>query len=383
MPSQDDYSAKERMRRVLERGKADRVPIALMSDFDYQAKAAAIDQREFMYGDNEARAEIQRRFWLRHEANDFLMSWSGVDPESAKSRRITRDGGRFLVTDTNTGKTQDIKKWKTAANPDRGLTSAGAADPITCEADIERLFGPRPTVEQILASGKYEQLRLLTEQIGDRAFIALPAGGVFPMTIHYLGGFERAMETLATDPSLVAAIAEELGYRNAALIRAAARYHPDASWQSAYLEGADLISPEHWRELVMPGHRVMVEEAKRHGLKVLSWFLGDCMPLLEDIVGLGIDGLVVEQPRRGYSTDPGEIRRVVGKRICVYGWSPESAMIKGDREAITRTVENQISDAGMDGAFVMGSTYLTSEVSCETVDFFCDEVARVSRVGNA
>lgn len=199
MASQDDYSSKERMNRVLERGKADRVPVALVSDFDYQAQAAGIDPREFRYGDNEARAEIQRRFWLGHEGNDFLM----------------------------------------------------------------------------------------------------------------------------------------------------------------------------------------VEEAKRHGLKVLFWFLGDCIPLLEDIVGLGVDGLVVEQPRRGYSTDPGEVRRIVGKRICVYGWSPELAMIKGDREAISRTIEKQIQDAGLDGAFVMGSMYLTSEVSCETVDFFCDEVARVSRGRNA
>ena len=102
------------------------------------------------------------------------------------------------------------------------------------------------------------------------------------------------------------------------------------------------------------------------------------MPLLEDIVELGVDGLVVEQPRRGYSTDPGEIRRIVGNGLCVYGWAPGWAMIQGDRQTISKTIETQIRGAGMDGAFVMGSTYLTNEVSCETVDFFCDEVARVS-----
>jgi len=139
-----------------------------------------------------------------------------------------------------------------------------------------------------------------------------------------------------------------------------------------------MISPKHWRELVLPGHRILTAEAQRFGLKVLLWFLGDCMPLLDDIVGLGVDALVVEQPRRGYSSDPGEIRRRVGHRLCVYGWSPELAMIKGDREAITRTVETHIRAAGLDGAFVMGSTYLTNEVSCETVDFFCNEVVRLS-----
>jgi hypothetical protein len=364
---------------VLERGKADRVPVALISDADYQCHAAGYDFREFMHGDNETRAEIQRRFWLRHPGNDFLMCWSGVSRDTPNLRKITHDGDRFLVTDTKTGETQEVEKWKTAANPHRGPTSEGSSTPITCEADIERVLGQRPTVKEVLASGKFDPLRTLMDKLGDRAFVGLPAGGVFPGTVHHLGGFERAMEAVATNPSLVAAVVEELAWRNVQVIRAGAKFKPDVSWQSAYLEGADLISPRHWRELVLPGHRIMVEEAKRHGLKVLFWFLGDCMPLLEDIVRLGIDGLVVEQPRRGYCSDPCEVRRIVGKRICVYGWSPELAMVRGDRETIARTVERQIRVAGMDGAFVMGSTYLTCEVACETVDFFCDEVARVSR----
>jgi uroporphyrinogen-III decarboxylase len=124
---------------------------------------------------------------------------------------------------------------------------------------------------------------------------------------------------------------------------------------------------------------MVVREAKRMGLKVLLWFLGDCMPLLEDIVELGVDALVVEQPRRGYSSDVGEIRRRVGQRLCVFGWTPELAMIKSDRQAIRRAVETQIRAAGLEGAFVMGTTYLTNEVRCETVDFLCDEVLRVSR----
>ena len=378
MTQQSDLSPKERMHTVLERRKADRVPVALVSDFDYQCEAAGYDPREFRIGDNETRAAIQREFWLRHEGNDFLMCWSGVRRDFASIQEVSREGDRIFVTDNATGQTREIEKWKTAANPHIGLTSVGSANPITCEADIERLFGARPTVEEVLDSGKFDPMQMLIEELGDRAFIALPAGGVFPQTVNNLGGFDRAMETVATNPSLVAAIVEEIAHRNVSVIRAAARFSPDASWQSAYLEGADLISPNAWRELVLPGHRIMVEEAKSHGMKVLLWFLGDCMPMLEDIVELGVDGLVVEQPRRGYSTDPGQIRRIVGDRLCVYGWSPELPMINDDRQTISRIVEKQIREAGMDGAFVMGSTYLTNEVSCETVDFFCDEVARVS-----
>lgn len=371
-------SARERMHIVLERGKADRIPVALVADSDYQCQAAGIDHREFRFGGNRVRAEVQRRYWLRHKENDFLLCWSGVSRDFTKRYKLTRLGDRYVVADIQTGEVKEVEKWKTGADPHRGLTSRGCSTPITRETDIERVMGPRPTPEEVLASGRYDPLCSLKKTLGGSAFLAMVSGGVFPGTIDYLGGFERAMETLRTNPSLVAAVVEELAHREAVNIRAAARFRPDASWQSAYLEGADLISPKQWRELIKPGHRIMVDEAKRHGMKVLFWFLGDCMPLLDDIVELGVDGLVVEQPRRGYSSDPGEIRAIVGKSICVYGWSPELAMIRGDRAVISRTIEQQIRDAGLDGAFIMGSTYLTNEVACETVDFFCKEVARLS-----
>jgi len=371
-------TSKERMNIVLARGKADRVPVALVSDSDYECQAAGIDHREFRYGDSATRAEVQRRFWLRHEANDFLLVWSGVDRKWTARHKVTRQGDRWFVTYTDTGKTEEIEKWPTAANPRRAPTSQGYARCVTCEADIEKVLGPRQSADDLLAADLCAHLEMLTKSVGDRAFLAFPCGGVFPNAVNYLGGFESAMKAVATNPSLVRTLCEELAHRFTARIQVAARFKPDGIWQSAYLEGADMISPRHWRELVLPAHRILTAEAQRFGLKVLLWFLGDCMPLLDDIVGLGVDALVVEQPRRGYSSDPGEIRRRVGHRLCVYGWSPELAMIKGDREAITRTVEAQVRAAGLDGAFVMGSTYLTNEVSCETVDFFCNEVVRLS-----
>lgn len=367
------------MHLVLEGGKADRIPVALVTDSDYQCQAAGCDHREFRHGTNQERAEIQRRFWLRHQDNDCLLCWSGLSRRRARQHKLTREGNGYFLTDATTGEKSEVEAWQTAANPHRGPSSSGNATPITCEQDIPTVMGPRPTAQQLLDAGVCDTLEALTDTLGDRAFLAFPAHGVFPGTVDYLGGFERAMEAVVAQPRLVAAVVEEIAWRCVARIQAAATFGPDAIWQSAYLEGADLISPAAWRELVLPGHRIMVREAKRLGLKVLFWFLGDCMPLLEDIVQLGVDALVVEQPRRGYSSDPGEIRRVVGQRLCVYGWSPELPMINGDKAAIARAVESQIRAAGLDGGFVMGSTYLTNEVACETVDYFASEVARLSR----
>jgi len=133
-----------------------------------------------------------------------------------------------------------------------------------------------------------------------------------------------------------------------------------------------------WRDVVLPGHQIQVAAAREHGLQVLFWFLGDCIPLLGDLLDLGIDGLVIEQGRRGYSSDPVEVRRMVGGDMCVYGWNWELDFVNDRRENITREVERQISGAGADGAFIMGTTYMTSEAKLEAVDHFCEEVVRVS-----
>ncbi len=147
----------------------------------------------------------------------------------------------------------------------------------------------------------------------------------------------------------------------------------------AYLEGADIISPRSWREVALPGHRILVERAHSLGLQVLLWFLGDCMPLLDDLAKLGIDGLWLEQERRGYSADPVEVRKRVGNAFCVWGWNWEMDLINDDRESITRNVERQIRGAGVDGAFIMGTTYLTSEARLGALDHYCEEILRMSR----
>jgi hypothetical protein len=187
------------------------------------------------------------------------------------------------------------------------------------------------------------------------------------------------MVLLHDNPGLLRSVVERLARRRTATVEAGAHAGADAAWIGGYLEGADLIAPAIWREVALPGHRIQVADARRHGLQVLFWFLGDCLPLLDDLVELGIDGLVVEQDRRGYSSDPVEIRRRVGRNVCVYGWNWELDFIEDRRDNITREVERQMRGAGADGAFVMGTTYMTSEVQLEAVDHFCREVVRMSR----
>ena len=89
-------TSRQRMNIALECGKPDRIPIAIVCDSDYVSQAAGADLREFLYGDNLARAQITGAFYERHPHNDFAMVWSGISPGTVASRRLVRCGGRYF-----------------------------------------------------------------------------------------------------------------------------------------------------------------------------------------------------------------------------------------------------------------------------------------------
>jgi uroporphyrinogen-III decarboxylase len=388
-------TSRERMRVAIAGGKPDRIPVAMVADYDFYCKAAGRPMWEYRYGDDAARAAIHREALARFPANDFIHCWGamphdftsiwgGVPKTAASTRRVVMVEGQPFVERTDTGERTPIPPRATASHWPGGAgepTTSQSSYPgcITREADIARVLGPVPTLEELLALDLFGLPGIVRRELGDRAYISAGICATVPEAIDALGGFESGMLAMHESPALVRAVAEAAAIRKSVQVEAAATRGVDAVWIVACLEGADMISPKVWREVALPGHRLLVETARKHGLQTLFWFLGDCLPLLEDFVGLGIDALVVEQGRRGYSSDPVEIRRRVGRELCVYGWNWELDFIEDRRDNITREVERQIHGAGTEGAFVMGTTYMTSEASLGAVEHYAREVVRVSR----
>jgi hypothetical protein len=371
------------MRTALARGKPDRVPIAFIGDPDFYAKAAGRPLWELEYGDNEAVTQIKRDAFLRFPHNDYLHV-RGHTRNRVASRRLVMVDGKPYVEHTCTGDLTAIRPRKTATywgEPGhQEPTSRGWDPPVRSEADFAWALGPKPTPDELLASGEFEPMIALRRYFGDDAYMTAGIGAwIYSSALAMMGGFECGLVALHERPGVFRALVEQLAERHCVHLEASASIGADAALLGAELQGADIISPQAWREVVLPGHRVLVERAHSLGLQVLLWFLGDCMPLLDDLVELGVDGLWLEQDRRGYCADPVAVRKRVENEICVWGWNWELDLINDDRGSITRNVERQIRGAGADGAFIMGTTYLTSEAHLEALDHYCAEVLRVSR----
>ena len=370
-------TSKERMNTALAGGKADRVPIALIFDETYLCRAVGADLRELQHGNSSNRADLQRRLMQRHPLNDILICWDGTNRNSVN--KLERQGDRFFDVNVLTGERRAIPDPAERVLPDGPMTSEiSVTNPIGSIEEIGGKIDPVLSVDEVVNSGWFDVLEELRQDFGDTKFITYRPGELFPPAVELLGGFETAMRLVVEQPDLVRAVIIALAERKVPYIEASSRFAPDGVLLTAFLEGTDMIAPNAWRELVMPGHRLMADAARKLGQKTLLWFLGGCMALLEDFVDLGIDALVVETSRCAYSCEPAEIRNVLGNRMCVFGWTPEYAMVSGNRKEITRVVEEQINNALLDGGFAMGTTFLTSHTSPETVDYFCDEVIRLT-----
>lgn len=80
-------NSKMRMNIVLEGGKADQIPIALIIDETYLARVSNTDLRYLRFGNSADRIAMQKQFWNTHKKNDMIICWDGVDRAVGRIRR--------------------------------------------------------------------------------------------------------------------------------------------------------------------------------------------------------------------------------------------------------------------------------------------------------
>ena len=150
-------------------------------------------------------------------------------------------------------------------------------------------------------------------------------------------------------------------------------------WFTSYYQGADTISPKTYAEVVFPCEQEVCQEARDAGLFVLNWYLGDLMPMLDQVMQLPLDALVLEQGRKGYETDPVAIRERVGPHFCLFGYGYEQDYCEFRRERLTAELQRQIEGAGRGGAFVAGTPIMPPDARPEAVDFYFAEARRLGQ----
>jgi len=324
--------------------------------------------------------DIIRAVQQRHDA-DWVISLGG-GTGFLEGKTVEERDGRVLITDPSSGQRWEyllegrrVVALDEAGEPlsDEAKTTAVLHDPITTTADADAWLEAHGYVE---ATADAESIAAddppdwVVENYGDRYLVAGVVGGGFHQLCYALG-LETALIMMVEAPRVAAYMLERMMAGVPSRARRLARLGYDAGFVVDSYASADIISPQTYADWIAPIHQAHADAINTAGLKSILYNTGNIMPLLPTIKALRFDALSCEERCKGVEMDIGEIRRECGPEQCLFANFDSYLLLRGDRDAIAAEVRRQITAAGRDGAFIMGTgSPICDATDPEVVDFW-------------
>lgn len=139
----------------------------------------------------------------------------------------------------------------------------------------------------------------------------------------------------------------------------------DAAWLSDDLgyRTAPLISPQMYRQLVMPHHRRACAHFARHGLRTILHSDGDVRLLIPHFLEAGFSCLHPLEAKAGL--DVAELKRQYGQRLVCFG-NVDVRRLAGTRAEVEDEVRTKVEAGKQDGGYIFHSDHsVPSDVPLE------------------
>lgn len=212
-------------------------------------------------------------------------------------------------------------------------------------ADLEKMVFPDPSDPSLYSGAQ----RVLQEK-GDFATAAAIKLGVAPMLVSMgLDGFSYALHD---DPDLVREVLKRYVDWQLPVTQRLVGMGFDILWSFddlAYRSGP-FVSPQVFREVFLPEMRRSAEAI------TTPWIFhsdGNIMPLLDDIVTLGIDGL---HPLEPGPMSLAEVKTLYGEQLCLVGNVSVDTLSSGTQDQVRELVRSCIATGGPGGAYMISSS---------------------------
>jgi uroporphyrinogen decarboxylase len=219
---------------------------------------------------------------------------------------------------------------------------------VKAEADLECHSPPLDYVDEFFDPGR---VREAMESYPDHCFIYGSHFG--PFTMGYLSmGFEDFFLGLVERPAFVHKLLEIRTDWCIALFQKAASLGVDVLvlGDDAAHKSGPMISPQMWREFVLPCHRRIVDQVD----VPLIWHSdGNIASLLPMAIEAGFAGVHPLEPAAGM--DLGEVKREFGEDLVLIGNVEVAVLFSSDLEAVREEVRRCIQQAASGGGYMLSS----------------------------
>ncbi len=212
--------------------------------------------------------------------------------------------------------------------------------------------------EELGKKKKFDHVKILSEKYGEEKFILLTTEGPVHDLMDEDGilGFELGMTSLIEAPEMFVFIMEGMYERQLKYVQTVKDYGAHGYSQSFSYLSADMVSPALYKKLLFPIQRDFYREVERIGLYPIICTWGSVTPIVRYIRETGIRGLMIEESRKSFTNDVGEIKKEAGNEIGLFGnVSGEQTLLHGNVSDVRDEVLGQIAKAGRDGGFISSS----------------------------
>ena len=233
---------------------------------------------------------------------------------------------------------------------------------IRTEKDLDSLELPDPDRPE-----RYTWLENYVKRFkGERAIIA-HATDVFDIARESLLGDVPYFTAMITNPDLIHRVNQLVLDYNLRYLKNCIEAGADLLFITGDFATttSPMVSPQMTEVFLTPPLKAMVDLGHEHGLKVLKHSDGNIMPIIEEIVDTGIDGLHPIDPMAGL--DLGEVKKLYGDRLTLCGnVSCAYTLCEGSLEEVRREVKDCIQKAAPGGGYIcMSSNSIHSGVKPE------------------
>jgi len=148
----------------------------------------------------------------------------------------------------------------------------------------------------------------------------------------------------------------------------------------AYFGGDDwcdqrgpIMGPRLWRRFFKPRLAKLIDNCHSHNLRYVCHSCGNLLPLIDDLLEIGVDALESLQPE---AMDVYELkRRTYGRMVLIGGMGVQSTLPFGTPGDVRETTQKLICEMGQGGGYVLGPAKpLLPDVPTANAAAFCETV---------
>jgi uroporphyrinogen decarboxylase len=242
-------------------------------------------------------------------------------------------------------------QWGTVVRIAEGTIPHPVEGPIKSERDLEAWSPP-----DVDAPERYAMLREMVRRYKGQRAISASFADPFNVANEMRGAANHYMD-FVRNPELVDRLAHVIQDYYLRYIRNCVEVGVDAIWvQGDYATTQwPMLSRDHFARHVIPVLGDLVAEAKRLGVFTMKHTDGNIWPIIDLIVGTGINGLHPIDPNAGM--DLGEVKEQYGRRVCLMG-NVDCAQVLtwGSVEDVREDVRRCMRQAAHGGGYICASS---------------------------